>query len=118
MQTVDEYLALQPERTRLALEQVRAAIRKAVPKAEESISYKMPTYKQNGSPVIYFAGWKKHYSLYPVSAGMLAELQVDIGSYAVEKGTLRLPLTEPVPVKLITRLARLRAKLLASDAQK
>jgi len=69
--TVDHYLATQPESARPVLERVRTAIRKAAPKAEESISYKIPTYELNGSPLIYFAGWKKHYSLYPVSAELL-----------------------------------------------
>ncbi len=63
--SVDEYIASQPEAVQGVLERVRGAIRKAVPSAEEVISYKIPSYKLQGGPVLYFAGWKKHHSLYP-----------------------------------------------------
>ena len=55
-QSVDDYIAQQPQAVRSLLELVRGAIRKAVPHAEEQISYKMPAYKLRGVPVIYFAG--------------------------------------------------------------
>ena len=121
--TVDQYLAAQPDSARPVLERVRTAIRKAAPKAEESISYKMPTYKLNGSPLIYFAGWKQHYSRYPVSAALLAELAEPGTEYQLEKSTIRFPFALPVPVKLIKQIVRLRArelsrKLQSSDSQK
>jgi uncharacterized protein YdhG (YjbR/CyaY superfamily) len=110
--TVDEYIASHPEGVRQLLERVRAAIRKAIPGAEESISYGIPTYKLKRRPVIYFAGWKQHFSLYPVTAGLLKEFNGDLGSCEVEKGTIRFPLTKP-PVKLIARIAAFRAKEVA-----
>ena len=64
---MDEYIASQPEAAQGVLEGVRSIIRKAVPGAEEVISYKVPTYKLHGGPVSYFAGWKQHYSLYPAN---------------------------------------------------
>ena len=112
-QSVDDYIALQPEAVRGLLERVRSTIRKAVPEAEESISYQIPTYKLPGGPLIYFAGWKKHYSLYPVSAQLIDALGEDLGAREVEKGTIRFPLDEPVPVKLITRIVKYRAKEVA-----
>jgi uncharacterized protein YdhG (YjbR/CyaY superfamily) len=112
-QSVDDYVALQPEAVRGLLERVRSTIRKAVPEAEESISYQIPTYKLPGGPLIYFAGWKKHYSLYPVSAQLIDALGEDLGAREVEKGTIRFPLDEPVPVKLITRIVKYRAKEVA-----
>ena len=108
--SVDEYIALQPEAVRTLLERVRGAIRKGVPEAEEMISYKIPTYKLRGRPVIYFAGWKQHYSLYPVTSGVLAEFGGELAPYEVNKGTIRFPLSARVPVKLIERIAKLRAK--------
>ena len=113
VQSVDDYIALQPEAVRGLLERVRSTIRKAVPEAEESISYQIPTYKLPGGPLIYFAGWKKHYSLYPVSAQLIDALGEDLGAREVEKGTIRFPLDEPVPVKLITRIVKYRAKEVA-----
>jgi uncharacterized protein YdhG (YjbR/CyaY superfamily) len=117
--TVDEYLALQPEPARAVLQKVRMAIRKAIPKADETISYQIPAYKLNGRTVIFFAGWQKHYSLYPVSAEVLANLQDDLSAYQVKNGTIRFPLFDPVPERFIARIARLLAKSrLGSDPQK
>jgi len=113
VQSVDDYIALQPEAVRGLLKRVRSTIRKAVPVAEESISYQIPTYKLPGGPLIYFAGWKKHYSLYPVSAQLIDALREDLGAREVEKGTIRFPLDEPVPVKLIARIVKYRAKEVA-----
>ena len=111
--SVDEYIAGQPDALRAVLKRVRAAIRKALPGAEEVISYKIPTYKLKGTAVLYFAGWKHHYSLYPASASLVAALKEDLAPYKVNKGTIRLPLSEPVPVNLIERIAKFRAKGLA-----
>jgi len=108
--TVDEYLAAQPEPARRILGQVRGAIRAALPGAEEMISYQMPAYKLGGTAVLYFAGWKKHFSLYPASEGLVRALKEELAPYVVEKGTIRFPLAEPVPVELIERIARVRAK--------
>ena len=112
-QSVDEYIASQPEAVQSLLRQVRTAIRKAVPEAGEVISYKIPTYKLHGQAVLYFAGWQKHYSIYPASDRLVSALQDELASYTVNKGTIRFPLSEPVPVKLIGRIAKFRAKEVA-----
>src|ERR1035441_6733085 len=65
--SVDEYIAAQPEAVRPKLEQVRTAIRTAVPEAVEGIGYRMPGYKLYGKPMLYFAGFKEHYSLFAAS---------------------------------------------------
>jgi uncharacterized protein YdhG (YjbR/CyaY superfamily) len=109
-QSVDEYIASQPETIRDLLERVRSAIRKAVPQAAEGISYKIPAYKLPGGPVLYFAVWKQHISLYPATATMVAAFKNDIAPYVVHKGTIRFPLAQPIPMKLIARIAKFRAK--------
>ena len=111
--SVDEYIASQPEAVQGVLQRVRTTIRKAVPRAEEVISYKIPTYKLNGGPVLYFAGWKQHYSLYPATERLVAAFKDGLEPYEVNKGTIRFPLSEPVPVKLIERIAKFRAKEVA-----
>ncbi len=111
--TVDEYIASQPETIQGVLERVRSAIQNALPEAEEVISYKMPTYKLHVDPVLYFAGWKRHFSLYPATASVIAAFKDEIAPYVVSKGTIRFPLTEPVPVKLIGRIAKFRVKELS-----
>ena len=110
LSSVDDYIALQPVAVQIVLERVRGAIRKAVPAAEETISYQMPTYKVPEGRVLFFAGWKKHYSLYPASPELIAAFKNELASYEVNKGTIRFPLSEPVPVKLIERIAKFRAK--------
>jgi|SRR5215467_1110324 len=112
--SVDDYIAAQPQAVRATLERVRSAIRKALPGADEVISYAIPAYKLNGVTVIYFAGWKQHYSLYPAGARLVAEFKDEIAQYKVSKGTIRFPLSDPVPVKLVERIAKFRAKEAAS----
>jgi uncharacterized protein YdhG (YjbR/CyaY superfamily) len=111
--SVDEYIASQPETVQGVLEGVRSTIRKALTGAEEVISYKIPTYKLHGVPVLYFAGWTQHYSLYPATDQVVAALKDDLAPYKVNKGTIRFPLSQPVPVKLIGRIAKFRAKEVA-----
>lgn len=108
--SVDEYLAAQPETARAALETVRVALRKAVPAAEEVISYNIPAVRLGDKPFLWYAGWKQHFSLYPVGANVLATLEGELGRFKAEKSTLRFPLSEPVPIALIERIASLRAK--------
>lgn len=112
-ESVDEYIAAQPETVQGVLQRVRSAIRKAVPEAEEVISYKIPAYKLHGGMVLYFAGWKKHYSLYPADSRLVAAFKDDLAPYEISKGTIRFPLSQPVPMKLIERIATFRAKEVA-----
>jgi uncharacterized protein YdhG (YjbR/CyaY superfamily) len=108
--SVDEYIATHPKSVQLILQRVRSTIRKALPDAEEVISYQIPAYKLRASPVLYFAGWKQHYSLYPLTKQIVEAFKDDLASYQVSKGTIRFPLSRPVPVRLIARIAKLRAK--------
>ena len=108
--SVDDYLASQPAAVQAVLQRVRNAVRKALPEADEMISYQIPTYKLRGRPVIYFAGWKEHYSLYPASDRLVKAFKSDLAPYKVSKGTIRFPLDEPVPLKLIADIAKFRAK--------
>ena len=111
--SVDQYVASQPTAVRGILGRVRSIIRKALPAAEEVISYKIPTYKVNGRAVLYFAVWKQHYSLYAATKSVVASFQDELASYEIHKGTIRFPLSQPVPVKLIARIAKFRAKEVA-----
>ena len=112
--SVDEYINSRPEAERGVLEQVRAAIRKTLPKAEETISYQMPAYRLNGRVVIYFAGWQKHFSLYPATGGLVPAFKKELANYEISKGTIRCPLDKRVPVGLIGRIAKFRAKEVSS----
>src|SRR6185503_5902068 len=107
--SVDEYLAAQPPAVRAVLDRMRATIRKAVPAAEEIISYQIPAYRVDGGVALYFAVWKEHVSLYAVSGEMIAAVGDEIAPDVASKGTLRFPLSTPLPVRLIARIAKLRA---------
>jgi uncharacterized protein YdhG (YjbR/CyaY superfamily) len=107
--TVDEYIGAQPAAAQVVLKRVRSTIRKALPEAEELISYRIPAYKQPSGVVLYFAGWKQHFSLYPAGERLIAAFKDQLATYRAGKGTIRFPLSEPVPVKLIARIAKFRA---------
>lgn len=107
--TVADYVASQPPAVRPTLRKVRAAVRKALPKAAETISYKIPAYRIGGKAVIYFAAWKRHYSIYPATRTLVAALKDDLAPYEVAKGTIRFPYDRTVPVALIGRIAKIRA---------
>jgi uncharacterized protein YdhG (YjbR/CyaY superfamily) len=111
--SVDDYIASQPEAVRGILGRVRGAIRKAAPGASEVISYQMPTYTLHGDRLLYFAVWKQHYSIYAATQQVVAAFRTELAAYKVDKGTIRFPLAEPVPVKLIGRITRFRAKEIA-----
>ena len=114
--SVDEYIATHPEDVRAILQRVRSIIRKAVPGAEEAISYQIPAYKLDGRPVLYFAGRQRHYSLYPASDPLVEAFKDELAPYQVDKGPIRFPLALPVPVKLIARIAKFRAQEAAERA--
>jgi len=116
--TVDEYIDAQPEALRPKLERVRAAIRRAVPEAQETIGYGMPGYKLQGEPLLYFAGFKQHYSLFAASGTFFASLEKELKGYEQRKGTVHFPLDKPVPVQLISRIAKLRAAGIFAATQK
>ena len=108
--SVDEYIASQPKTSQDLLERVRHAIRKAVPGTQETISYQIPAYKLPAGPVLYLAGWSQHYSLYPATSRVIAAFKDDLAPYQVIQHTIRFALSKPVPVKLIARIAKFRAK--------
>jgi uncharacterized protein YdhG (YjbR/CyaY superfamily) len=107
--SINQYIASKPRELQSILKQVQDAIRKAVPGTEEGISYQIPVFKLNGVAVLYFAGWKQHYSLYPANAALVAAFKKELEPYELSKGTIRLPFDEPVPVNLIGRIAKFRA---------
>jgi len=105
-QSVEDYLAAQPAEARRVLDQVRAAIRAALPEAEERISYQIPAYRGPGGTFLYFAGWKAHFSLYPATEALAAAFADELQPYEISKGTIRFPYDAPVPEALIAGIAR------------
>ena len=117
--TIDDYIAAQPEKAQAVLVRLRGIVRKALPKAEEAISYSIPAFKLDGRVVLYFAAFKEHYSFYPSNRRLEAAFKKELVPYEVNgKGTIRFPLAAPVPAKLIADIAKFRARELAEQRAK
>jgi uncharacterized protein YdhG (YjbR/CyaY superfamily) len=106
-ETIDEYIAMFPPDIQAILEKIRATVAKALPKAREKISYRIPAFWLDGD-IIYFAAFKKHIGLYPPVRD--SKLKQEVARYAGPKGNLQFPLTERIPYTLISRIAKARAK--------
>lgn len=106
VENVDEYIALFPAPTRKVLQRVRKMIKNHAPEAEEMISYAIPTYKINNHPVIYFSGYEKHISLYPLPKNPSPRLAEQMASHIAGKGTLHFSLDEPLPLDLMEKIIR------------
>ena len=105
---VRTYLAALPPNARKILKNIRESIRDAAPDAVEHFSYGIPGFRLNGEPLLWYAAWKNHVSLYPITASIKSSLAGELEGYEVSKGTVRFPLTEPPPVGLVKRLAKAR----------
>ncbi len=105
---VAAYIAAQPLAARKALKQVRAAIREAAPGAEEGFSYRIPAFRLDDRPLVWYAAFRNHYSMYPVGAAITRTLGKTVEGYETAKGTIRFPLDEPVPVSLVKKLVKAR----------
>lgn len=108
--SVDDYMAALPDDRRGPMEQLRQTIRSAAPDATEAIAYNMPAYRLGGRFFMSYEAFKQHYSLFPWSDAMVAELGDDLKPYAVGKGTIRFPADEPIPLDLVTRIVAIRRR--------
>lgn len=104
---VDEYIKGYPEEIRLRLKQIRTAIKKAAPRAEETISYGMPGYKLNGM-LVWFAGYKKHIGFYPKPSG-IKKFKNELSIYKTSKGAIQFPNEKSLPLNLVTKIVKFRA---------
>lgn len=105
---MDEYISSFPEDVQRILEKTRQTIRKAAPEATETISYQIPTFKLNGKYLVYFAGYTKHISLYPIPSGK--EAPKELSPYKSGKGTVRFPIDKPIPFDLVRKIVQFRIK--------
>lgn len=105
---VDQYIDSFPAPIKKRLEQLRAAIKKAAPKAEEGIGYQMPAYKLNGV-LVYFAGYENHIGFYPTPNG-IAAFKKELTGYKSAKGSVQFPNDEPLPIALVTKMVKFRVK--------
>ena len=120
-QDVDEYMAQLSDDRRAVMEQLRSTIRSAAPDATEAISYNMPAFRLGRRFLVSYEAFTRHYSVFPWSKDMVAEVGEAMKPYAVGKGTIRFPADKPIPFQLVTRIVEIRNREVAqesSDADK
>ena len=106
--TIDEYLATLSEDKRTALQKLREIIKAAAPKAEECISYQLPTFRLDGKMLVAFGATANHCAFYPMSSSTVAAHQDDLKDYDTSKGTIRFQPDHPLPAALVRKLVRAR----------
>ena len=107
-ETIDEYISMYPDNIQAILKKLRQIVREAAPKAEETISYQIPTFKLNGN-LVHFAAFKDHISFFPTSSGRIA-FKKELSKYKGGRGTIQFPLDKPIPYALVKRIVKFRVK--------
>ena len=106
--TIDEYVGTYPKNVQDILQKIRQTIRESAPDAKETISYKMPAFEQNGI-LVWFAAFKNHIGFFPTAQG-IEKFRDKLSCYKTSKGTVRFPLSEPLPFELIKEIVKYRVK--------
>ena len=116
--SADEYIKTFPADKQAILKQVREAIRKAVPDAEEVISYQIPAFRLAGGWIFYYSMYTGHFSLAcPPPFAAFKEFAKELSGYKQSKSAVNFPLEEPVPVKLIGRMSKFQAQEIVAQAK-
>ena len=117
--TVSDYIAGFPPAVQTSLRKIRATVKQAAPGTKERISYGIPSLWLHG-PLIYFAGFKSHIGLYPMTATVRKHFKDELAEYLSGKATAKFPLDKPIPYTLIERIVKFRVKenLVETDGMK
>jgi uncharacterized protein YdhG (YjbR/CyaY superfamily) len=113
---IDAWIRKFPAGTQKLLNQIRTTVTRAVPQAEEVIRYGIPTLrlKQN---LLHYAAFDNHIGFYPTPSAM-QHFADQLKGYEQGKGSVQLPLDQPLPLKLIEQIAKFRAAEVAAAGAK
>ena len=114
---IDEYIKTFPEGTQEILQEMRELIQKTAPKAVETISYQMPTFKLNGKVLVHFAGYDQHIGLYATPTGH-KQFEKELSKYKQGKGSVQFPLGQEIPYDLIEKIVKFRVENIANNFSK
>ena len=114
--TVDDYLAALADDQRKALQKLRDTIRSAAPDASEAISYQMPAFTYQGRGLVSYAAFKDHFSLFPMSLGVMADYESELQPFVSGKGTIRFTADRQLPIALVRKIVKARMEEI--DAKK
>lgn len=106
-QNIDSYLIHFPEETKIKLEQIRKLVKKLAPESEEAMKYGIPTFRLNNTNLVHFAGFAAHIGFYPSPSG-IAAFKKELSAYKNAKGSVQFPLSEPLPLELISKIIEFR----------
>lgn len=116
--SIEEYLAGLSDEQRAAMDEIRAAVEQAAPRATEAFSYRLPAFKSDGRMLVWYAAFSDHYSLYPATEELRRRLGDRLVAHLSGKGTLRFDAREPIPVELIRKIVEVRlSELQAGQAR-
>ncbi|MGV8084832.1 MAG: iron chaperone [Candidatus Bilamarchaeum sp.] len=107
--TIEEYFSSLPEEAKIKMELLRKTIQKAAPDAVEVLSYQMPAFRL-GRILVYYAAWKEHLGFYSASRQVQQVFKKELVGYEMSKGTIKFPLSKPLPIDLITKIVKFRVK--------
>lgn len=104
-----QFISNYPPKVQTILQKIRAVIRKSAPGAEEAMAYGIPTFKLNGRNLVHFSAFKEHIGFYPAPSG-IAKFKKELSAYEGAKGSVKFPLSKPIPYALIGRITQFRIK--------
>lgn len=107
-ENIDQYISKFPNDIQAILEKIRQTIRTAAPNAEETISYQIPTFKLYGN-LVHFAAYTNHIGFYPAPSG-IKKFTTELSPYQTAKGSIKFPLSKPIPYELIGKITAFRVE--------